>query len=49
MDSSETKRGLLMESWVCDFCGQTGRTVEGETTDQVLCPACGEPVTPAGD
>jgi DNA-directed RNA polymerase subunit RPC12/RpoP len=35
-----------MEQWVCDFCGQTGVTDDGETTDQVLCPDCGEPVTP---
>lgn len=37
-----------MDEWVCDFCGQTGVTDQGETTDQVLCHSCGEPVTPMG-
>ena len=35
-----------MEKWVCDYCGQTGDTDDGETTDQVLCHTCGEPVLP---
>ena len=37
-----------MATWVCDYCGQTGTTAAGETTDQVLCPTCGEPVMPTG-
>lgn len=37
-----------MAKWLCDCCGQTGMTSAGETTDQVLCPDCGEPVLPEG-
>jgi DNA-directed RNA polymerase subunit RPC12/RpoP len=36
-----------MAKWVCEFCGQTGRTPAGQTTDEVQCPDCGEPVAPA--
>ncbi len=32
--------------WICDSCGQTGATRPGITTDEVLCPTCGEPVLP---
>jgi rubrerythrin len=37
-----------MAEWVCDYCGTTGHTRPGETTDQVQCPTCGEPVVPTG-
>jgi len=36
-----------MTRWICDFCGQAGQTPPGMTADEVLCPDCGEPVTPA--
>ena len=32
--------------WVCEYCGETGRTTE--PVDQVQCPRCGEPVVPTG-
>ena len=32
--------------YVCDFCGHEGRVPDGETVDRILCPMCGEPVTP---
>jgi uncharacterized Zn finger protein (UPF0148 family) len=32
--------------WICDSCGQTGVTRFEATTDEVLCPTCGEPVVP---
>ncbi|MDX6324528.1 MAG: hypothetical protein QOK15_882 [Nocardioidaceae bacterium] len=37
-----------MAEWVCDYCGNTGHTRPGETTDEVQCPVCGEPVVPIG-
>lgn len=38
-----------MSRWVCDYCGATGRVPEGQTSDNVLCDQCGEPVLPDGD
>jgi hypothetical protein len=35
-----------MARWVCDHCGNEGRTDPGQTVDEVLCEVCGEPVTP---
>jgi hypothetical protein len=35
-----------MARWVCDFCGDEGEVPEGQTSDHVLCPGCGEPVLP---
>jgi hypothetical protein len=32
--------------WVCDHCGNEGRTSDGRTVDEVLCDVCGEPVVP---
>ena len=45
-DALRDAQGEAMAEWVCDFCGRTGATEAGETTDHVLCPDCGEPVTP---
>lgn len=47
-DVAQRTKGAIVESWVCDYCGQTGVTDPGETTDQVLCHICGELVTPEG-
>jgi hypothetical protein len=35
-----------MADWTCDHCGETGEVPEGETSDDVLCHVCGEPVLP---
>jgi ribosomal protein S27E len=35
-----------MSRWVCDYCGNTGTVPRGQTSDQVQCPDCGEPVQP---
>ena len=35
-----------MARWTCDHCGATGEVPPGETSDQVLCSVCGEPVLP---
>jgi hypothetical protein len=33
-----------MAHWTCDHCGATGEVSPGETSDDVLCEVCGEPV-----
>lgn len=35
-----------MSDWVCEYCGDEGRT--DEPVDTVHCPSCGEPVAPKG-
>ena len=32
------------QAWVCEHCGEQGRT--SEPIDTVQCPRCGEPVVP---
>jgi len=34
----------MNQDWVCDYCGEEGRTTE--PIDTVQCPTCGEPVVP---
>lgn len=36
----------LMAAWTCDTCGSTGQVPPGQTSDDVLCDTCGEPVLP---
>ena len=33
--------------YVCDHCGYEGSDPEDPPVDQILCPMCGEPATPA--
>ena len=35
-----------MATWTCDYCGETGQVPPGQTSDNVQCPTCGEPVLP---
>jgi predicted RNA-binding Zn-ribbon protein involved in translation (DUF1610 family) len=34
------------QAWVCEYCGEQGRT--REPIDTVQCPRCGEAVVPTG-
>ena len=36
----------MRQNWVCEYCGEQGRT--REPIDTVQCPRCGEPVVPTG-
>jgi DNA-directed RNA polymerase subunit RPC12/RpoP len=33
-------------TYVCDFCGHQDEVLDDEPIDRVVCPMCGEPVTP---
>jgi len=32
--------------YACDYCGYEGRDEEARLVEEILCPMCGEPVTP---
>ena len=37
----------MATKYICDHCGYEGSNPEDVPVDQILCPMCGEPVTPA--
>jgi hypothetical protein len=37
----------MATGYVCDHCGYEGVDPDARSSDEVLCPMCGEPVTPA--
>ena len=39
----------MATAYICDHCGYEGSDPTGTPMDQILCPMCGEPVTPAAE